>query len=96
MTDHGFIGLGFGSSVDEKMLCEIARKVSDVPGVIWVHHVKHVVGNEPHHNIIVEIDPRPGKYGPLLEKIQEIEVEGRRIHKPADVWIIQSSHKGRR
>lgn len=99
MTDHGFIGMAIGSKISQKTLREIAHKVSNIPGVIWVYHVKHVRGKGPGYNIIVEFDPRPGKtYKFVLDKIDEINKEvGREvIHEPIDAWIKQCSYKGPR
>lgn len=97
MTDHGFMGICVGSRTSQEQMREIAHKVSNLPGVIWVYHVKHVEGTGPRYNIMIEFDPRPGKtYKFLLGKIDEVNKEvGREvIHEPIDVWIRHCSYKG--
>jgi len=88
MTSHGFGGARAGSEIKEDEIVEIARQISKVPGVIWAHIV-----DGPRYNIIFEfahlhkLEKTPED---LLKEIGEINVNGKGIHEPTDIWIIKN------
>lgn len=97
MTEHGFVLIAAGSNMDEKTMHKITHKISEVPGVVWAHHVKHWFGDVSRYDIIVGFDLLRGESPDLdhfLGKISEINVqkEGiKRFDSPPDIWIIKHS-----
>lgn len=90
MTLHGF-GMGRASSNLEKIV-HIAGKISEVPGVIWAHRVKHSSREGPHYDIIFEFGHwRKFGYDSFEDLLAKIKKTG--IHD-IDVYTIKESYKG--
>lgn len=99
MVDHGF---GKGTVDSEKPptvedIEKIARRLSELDGIIWAHVRFDASGDWRSNHILFEFghleNTKSKNRGALFKKIRSITEKGHSIRTPIDFWIIKSSYK---